>query len=89
MNWHCFLTGAQYGGYDKVVHFIASAAIAAVLLTVAPVWLAACLSIIVGIYKELFDWRVQKSRVSASDLLADSLGVTFVVIVYYLVANRF
>lgn len=76
------LTGAYFGRYDKTVHFIASAAIMAILTTFLPVAYAAALAFAVGVAKELYDWLWRKTRIEWGDLAVDALAIGVVVLLY-------
>lgn len=78
MGWLKYCSGAQYGRYDKVVHFFASAALTVVLVSVVPVWAAAAGALGVGGLKELYDWTSRRGRFDVDDVAADAVGVVLV-----------
>ncbi len=88
MGLSALLDGAIYGRYDKTVHFIASAALSAMLLAVWPWWGAAAVALAVGVLKELYDWLGRKTNIEVGDLAADALGIVLVLFVYALVVAR-
>ena len=79
--WKIF-TGAWYGRYDKIVHFLASAAFTAVLLTMLPPLLSAATAFGGGLLKELHDWKIRRTKIEIVDLGADALGIMTAVGVY-------
>ena len=62
-------------GMDGMEHLILSAFIACILNIVLPWWLAAIITLAVGIGKEVYDKVSGKGNAECKDLLADLVGI--------------
>lgn len=60
--------------HDKLLHFALSAIISMVLSALLPSWAAICITMGIGITKELYDQFTQKGQAEVADLLADLIG---------------
>lgn len=62
-------------GEDKLKHIVVSAIIAVVLNLFLPWWVAALITLAIGIGKEVYDKVTGKGHSEWKDLLADLVGI--------------
>lgn len=62
-------------GSDGMMHVILSSIIATVLSLVLPKWIAAIITLTIGIGKEVYDKVSKKGWAEWKDLVADCIGV--------------
>jgi VanZ family protein len=60
--------------HDKLLHFALSAIISMVLSAFLPSWAAICITMGIGIAKELYDHFSKQGQAEVADLLADLIG---------------
>lgn len=66
----------SYFGADGLLHIVCSAALVSVLGWFAPLWLAALLTFLVGIGKEIiYDKLMKKGTPQWKDVVADLAGI--------------
>lgn len=60
---------------DKLKHIVVSAIIAVVLNLILPWWVAALITLAIGVGKEVYDKLSKKGHAEWEDLVADVVGV--------------
>jgi len=77
-----FLQGIYYGKYEKYVHAAVSFLLFFFFLFWYHIIFALVFSFLVGVFKELFDKFIRKTKFDVFDILANVTGIGFAIILY-------